>query len=191
MLSPSHLHKSIYTPDTGDAFVHSLRTDLEKLLVAKGFKVTGPYDSLDVMTFPEKQGATLTLTPIIDIRADNQVTQNTPATGMLIPGRQEGLFVVGGWVALVMLEPMSGEKMWVKRVEVEPVQELYSLTYTVVVRNNQRIQNIHSDTRPQALTTALNRIYPDVLQKAWTYFHPEEVMNVKRQADEVRKLKRY
>ena len=47
------------------------------------------------------------------------------------------------------------------------------------------------DTQEQAFVTALNRIYPKVMQQAWTYLHPDEIMHVKQQADEVRKLKIY
>lgn len=47
------------------------------------------------------------------------------------------------------------------------------------------------DTRGHAVAAALGRIYPEALQKAWDYFHPDEVMMVKQQAEEARKLKRY
>lgn len=179
--------------ETGGAFVNSLKTDLEKLLIAKGFKVTGPYDSLDVMTFPEKKGANLTLTPIVEIRADDHVTAHNPAfTGEVIvtPGTQEGVFSVGGWVAFVMVEPLSGEKMWMKRIELEPVQERYSFTY-IAPRGGGQATWFYGDTRQQAFTKALNRIYPAVMQKAWAYFDSEEVLHVKQQAEEVRQLKRY
>lgn len=179
--------------ETGGAFVNSLKTDLEKLLITKGFKVTGPYDSLDVMTFPEKKGANLTLTPIVEIRADDHVTSHKPAfTGEIIvtPGTVEGVFAVGGWVAFVMLEPLSGEKMWMKRIELEPVQERYSFTYTAP-RGRGQVTRFYGDTRQQAFTRALNQIYPAVMQKAWTYFDSEEVLHVKQQAEEVRQLKRY
>lgn len=181
---------SKWVKEISDAFRSSMKTDLEKLLIAKGFKVTGPYETLDAMTFPEKKVANLTLTPIIDIRSESQITQNREAMS-IIPGHQEGLFVVGGWVALTMLEPLSGEKMWLKRIEIESVSEPYAITYNLVTVGNQQRQNILSDTRPQALTMALNKIYPIIMQQAWTYFHPEEIMNINQQANEVRERKRY
>jgi hypothetical protein len=168
-----------------------MRSDLEKVLVAKGFKVTGPFDSLDMMTFPEKRGANLTLTPTVELTMDGRLTRQTLGMGGLVPNKDEGILSVGGWVSLIMLEPLSGEKMWIKRVEVQSVQEPYVVSYTILVRQGQRVQNILSDTRPSAYTTALNRIYPKIMEGAWTYFHPDEVVLTKRQADEVRERKRY
>lgn len=175
----------------GDAFVNSIKTDLEKILIAKGIKVTGPYDSLDIMTFPEKKGANLTLTPLVSINTDMKITNNEPGAGTMFPGHQAGIFVAGGSISLTMLEPMSGEKMWLKRIEIEPVSEPFEITYNSYVQNGRQHQNILSDTRQQALTRALNRIYPIVLQQAWTYLNAEEIMSVNKQSIEARERKRY
>ncbi len=180
----------VWARSTTEAFAGSLRSDLEKILIAKGFKVTGPYDKLDLMTFPEKTGANLTLTPVVELTLDARVARRTAPTTLLY-GTEEGVLLVGGWISLVMLEPMTGEKMWIKRVEVEAAQEPYSMTSILVVRDGQRIQSIRSDSRPDALTSALNRIYPKVMQTTWTYFHPDEVMITKQQAEELRARKRY
>ncbi|MGH8069656.1 MAG: hypothetical protein ACRERE_31325 [Candidatus Entotheonellia bacterium] len=168
-----------------------MKADLDKMLVAKGFKVTGPYDSLDVMTFPDKQTATLTLTPIVDLRATQQPTNRTGTGSPLFPAREEGVYVIGGWISLVMLEPLTGEKMWIKRIEVESFQEPYVHEYIVQQSRQQVIPRTVTDTRPHALAAALEKIYPEVMQKAWAYFHPEEVLQVKKQAEEARRLKRF
>lgn len=180
-----------WAKETASAFKSSMQTDLEKLLIAKGFTVTGPYATLEVMTYPEKKGANLTLTSIVDISSERKVTQQTEPVGVLFPGRQEGVLIMGGSVWLSMLEPLSGEKMWLKRVEIEPVQKPFVITYNVETRAGQQHKNILSDTSERAVTVVLNKIYPIVLQQAWTYFNPEEVMHIKKQADEVRERKRY
>ena len=87
---------------------------------------------------------------------------------------------------------MSGEKMWIKRVEVEPVQMPYSFSYTMTTTSTgQRVLHIRTDSREDAFTSALNLIYPKVMDKTWTYFHPDEIALTKTQADEVRDRKRY
>ncbi len=180
-----------WVKDTASAFTSSMQTDIEKLLIAKGFTVTGPYATLNDMTYPEKKGANLTLTPIVDISSQANVTQETEAIGALFAGRQEGVLTIGGFVSLKMLEPLSGEGMWLKRVEIEPVQERFVVTYNIVTREGRKHRNILSDTSEQAVTAALNKIYPLVMQQAWTYFNPEEVTHIKKQADEVRARKVY
>src|SRR5262249_33011263 len=130
-------------------------------------------------------------TPIIEIVPDARVTRHTNATSILV-GTEEGTLSVSGWVSLVMLEPMSGEKMWIKRVEVEPVQVPYSRTYTVTTTSNgQRVEHSRTDSRADAYTSALNQIYPKVMDRTWTYLHPDEIAQTKTQADEVRERKRY
>jgi hypothetical protein len=180
-----------WAKDAAGAFTSSMQTDMEKLLIAKGFTVTGPYASLNDMTYPEKKGANLTLTPIVDISADARITGGTEAVGAFFAGRKEGVITFGGRVVLKMLEPLSGEAMWLKGVDIEPVQEPFVVTYNIVTHKGQKRENILSDTSEQAVTVALNKIYPIVMQQAWTYFNPEEIMQIKKQADEVRARKVY
>jgi hypothetical protein len=168
-----------------------MKADLEKMLVAKGFKVTGPFDTLEVMTFPDKQTANLSLTPIVDVRATQQPTNSTGTGSALFPRRDEGVFVVGGWISLIMLEPLTGEKMWIKKIDVDSLQEAYIHEYYVMQRGGQISPSTINDNRPNALAAALEKIYPDVMQKAWNYFHPDEVLQVKKQAEEARRLKRF
>lgn len=177
--------------EAGNAFASSMKADLEKMLVAKGGKVTGPYDSVDVMTFPDKQTASLTLTPVIDVRASQQATDRTGTGSPIFPAREEGVYVVSGWISLVMLEPLTGEKMWIKKIDIAPVQEPYVLEYVGQRSGPQVLRRVINDTRGNALAAALSKTYPEVMQKAWDYCHPDEVLQVKRQAEEARKLKRF
>ena len=169
----------------------SMKTDIEKILVAKGFKITGPFDKLDMMTYPQKQGANLTLTPVINVSAPGKIMSQSGMGTILFPRQEEGVFVFSGWIALVMLEPLSGEKMWIKRIEVDPIEEPFRKKYYTVQSQGREQVRVVEDTQEQALASGLNRLYPKVMQQAWTYFHPDEIMNVKKQADEVRKLKRF
>ena len=188
---PAAFASSPHARQAGSAFVSSMNADLEKMLVAKGFRVTGPYESINVMTFPDKKSANLTLTPIVDVRATEQITRRTGTGSMFFPYRAQGVCVVSGWVSLVMLEPLTGEKIWIKKVQVSPVQEPFVWTYRLVRSRGQIMARTIEDTRGHALAATLNRIYPEVMQKSWDYFHPEEVLHMKQQAEEARKLKRY
>jgi hypothetical protein len=190
---PAAFAQSPHAREAGSAFVSSMKSDLEKMLVAKGFKVTGPYDSIDVMTFPEKKTADLTLTPVVDVRATEQVTNRSTDIGNpLFPYQaQEGVSVVSGWVSLVMLEPLTSEKIWIKRIEVSPMQEGFVWKYQLVQRGNQVVTHTLEDTRGNSVAAALSKVYPKVMQATWDYFHPDEVLLMKKQAEEARRLKRY
>jgi hypothetical protein len=175
----------------GNAFATSMKADLDKMLVAKGYKVTGPYESINDMTFPEKQAANLTLTPIMDLRVSQQPTSETGTGSPLFPRKEAGMYVVGGWISLVLLEPLTGEKMWIKKIDVEPMQQPYLYEYVVQQYRGQLTFHPVSDNRPQALAAALEHVYPQAMAKAWDYFHPDEILQVKKQADEARRLKRF
>src|SRR6266516_2448027 len=47
--------------------LRGMRSGFNELLLAKGFNASGPFDSLDSMTFPEKKGADFVLYPEFDI----------------------------------------------------------------------------------------------------------------------------
>ncbi len=188
---PAAFAQSPHAREAGSAFVSSMKADLEKMLVAKGFKVTGPYDSIDVMTFPEKKTADLTLTPIVDVRAAEQITNKTGTGSVFFPYQADGVYVVSGWVSLVMLEPLTGEKIWIKRIEVSPVQQSFLWKYQLVQSGYQVSTHTIEDTRAHSVAAALSKIYPKVMQTTWDYFHPDEVLLMKKQAEEARRLKRY
>ncbi|HEY5866139.1 MAG TPA: hypothetical protein VI542_11445 [Candidatus Tectomicrobia bacterium] len=168
-----------------------LKTDIEKILVAKGFKITGPFDKLDMLPYPQKQGSHLTLTPVVNVDAPAKVASQTGTGSPLFPIQQDGVFLFSGWIALVMIEPLSGEKMWIKRIEVAPMEEPFRRRYYTIQSKGKDQVRVLEDTQEQALARGLNRLYPKVMEQAWAYINPDEIMHVKQQADEVRKLKRF
>ena len=90
-----------------------------------------------------------------------------------------------------MLEPLSGEKMWIKRIDVDPIEEPFRRKYYTIQSQGRDQVRVVEDTQEQAFSTGLNKLYPKVMQQAWTYFYLEEITNVKKQADDIRKLKRF
>ena len=115
---------------------------------------------------------------------------------------------IGGWVAYVMQEPLSGEKMWVKKLELEervvdgleayealPIYETRyggqynNIPYQYLVRYDKG--KILYDGRVEAVADALKEFYPIIMEKAWTYIDTDEILNLKEKTKEIRELKRY
>ncbi len=189
--NPTAFTNAPYTYQVGRAFVNSMSADLEKMLVAKGFKVTGPYENRNIMTFPDKKNANLMLTPIVGVTVVEQVTRRTVTGSTSSPHEVEGVCVVSGWISLVMLEPLTEEKIWIKKIEVGSIKEPFVWKYELVRSRGQNVPRMIEDTRGDAVGAALSKIYPEVMQKMWDYLRPDEVMHAKRQAAEARRLKRY
>jgi hypothetical protein len=72
---------------------------LKKLSIAKGYTTAGTFSSIDEMTYSQKERASFILRPILYLDLNVQSEQGT----------------MSGNVTLELMEPMSKEKIWIKR----------------------------------------------------------------------------
>lgn len=173
------------------------RPIIEKILVTKGFNTLGPFDTIDEMTYSEKERSSLILAPTFDISMD---LQGLEAKQTRRAFSQEGTVLVRGNVILAFLEPMTREKVWLKRLELEPFSAPYS--YTVRTRpvtpgeviaaglmNRSVPQN--QSTQSEAAVTTLNSFYQAAISKTWEHLDPREIKGLKGETDKLKKLKRF
>jgi hypothetical protein len=184
----------------GKAFAKSVATDLDRVLAAKGIKVSGPYSSYDEIPYPDKRSADLALTPNVVVTT----------TFLYAPAKLVGddshvdyserpfKVSVQGFVSFELREPMSREKLWVKRLDfdVEDAQGVEAHAVKPVlnqlgVAERYDIGERVYDGRQDALAKVLTRWYPTILDKAWLYLDVDEMVNMKTQVEEIRQLKRY
>jgi hypothetical protein len=158
-----------------ETFTKSTATDFEKIIIAKGCKVTGPFSTLYEMTYPEKEGCDLVIVPTIFI-----TTNYNSAIGIL---------TLSGFMKIEIIEPISGEKMWVKKIDFETVSEQYQ--FSSYFSRSVHTYYISRDTRPHALQRALEKIYPKVMGTVWNYLDTQEISYLKREGEKVREKKRY
>jgi hypothetical protein len=212
----SALDSEIYSK-VGKGFSASMGTDLDKILLAKGLTTTGPFPSLDEITYSDKKGAALTLAPQIFITADvkyldncadGQNTDCAPVTnyGQFRSGHQFKM-VVSGWISFVMQEPLSGEKMWIKKLDLDPV-EIHGIDVfeTVPVYSNvsdgcggtnqvitgyQKVNNLVYDGKADAMAFAIQKMYPIMLGQFQKYVDTDELQELKRKTAEIRAAKVY
>lgn len=290
----------------GRGFSASMGIDLEKTMIAKGLTVTGPFASLQEITYNEKKGAALTLAPKVFVQTKlkykgdwqlvangpqgNTVTQQrleqfsikmgqamaaagvgsqkvkdvakkwaviitsgmpssaaaewaeifaqgasqgaaeaTPgaklsggkkgtvatAFGMMSTDAAAGLaryersftMTTSGWVYFIMQEPMSGEKMWVKKLELDPVEVEGTEARTPVFRMVSRpdgcggtmvlpegfepSDNVIFDGTADAMATTLQKVYPSIMKKFELYLDANELEALKEKGKEIRALKVY
>lgn len=179
-------------------FSKSMAIDFDKIIIAKGMTVTGPFESLDMMTYPEKKNADLSLTPEIFINV-----QSADFTGWR---GEEGWFVktvwikVDVWVAVMMREPLSSEKIWIKKIEVGEDGEKAEVYAEVMdLGRKPGYKYVHQygpgrisyDGRTDAVANIIKKMYPKIMQTCWKYINSDEILVLKEKAEEVRKLKRY
>ena len=182
----------------GKGFSKSMGVDLDKIIVAKGMTAIGPYATLDDATYPDKKGADLTLAPRVFLTSDVRMSESYDREYNGI-GHLEKAFTMklGGWVAYEMREPLSGQKMWVKKLELEEREikgvEIYEVTvlrrdeYGAVLQWGEG-KLVYSG-RAEALADALKAYYPLIMEKAWTYLNTEEILDLKEKTKEIRERK--
>ena len=179
----------------GRGFSRSMGVDLDKIIVAKGMTTIGPYATLDDVTFPDKKAADLTLAPRVFLNTETKFDKSyhTSYDGI---GYVEKRFTmrIAGWVSYEMREPLSGQKMWVKRLDLdERVVRGVEIYEAVPVRRDQYgnvLQwsegEVKFSGREDALGDALAGYYPEIMGRAWTYLDPSEMVELKEKTREIR-----
>lgn len=172
----------------------SLAVDLDKAIVAKGMTTTGPFESMDLMTYPDKKNADLILRLNFFLNTQERLLSPTwTERGEWAVNTAE--VRVDGWVVIYLLEPLSGEKLFVKKVEIEEESERAEIYCDWVQEKGRGMfpdtTNPRYDGRPDAVANILNRMYPKIMKSVWIYVNPEEVKLLKDVAGEIRQMKRY
>ena len=197
----SALASPIYA-GVGKGLSVSMGTDLDKILIAKGVTTTGPYPTFDEITYSEKKGAQLTLAPRVFVAVDVKQGDWQHIYGA---DRQESHFDmnVSGWVSFIMQEPMTGEKMWIKKLEIEPIKSQGIIAQEAFAQYSQgngcdgptftgyNAGKVLLDQRADSLATALKEIYPKVLERFYKYLETEEMLELKEKGKEIRANKVY
>jgi hypothetical protein len=104
---------NLHVEETKRAFVTAAKTDLDRIMIAKGMRTMGPFDTFDELTFSQKKQADYALVPEIELRV---------AWPLLEPHgpyfTEKGDLAVDGEFLLVISEPLSGQKIWSKRLAI-------------------------------------------------------------------------
>lgn len=177
--------------ETVSGMVRALRAGLEQLLIDKGFSTAGPYDNLENMSFPEKKGCDLVLYPSIDITVGHELTNvrtevETSMFGATSVLRCDMVINPSGVIRLLAREPLSGEKMWVKTIEVTGKRQVFAMQGEPHCTGKAVTPEVHN-----AWAQTHEAMYRDVMASLDRYVSAEEFQALKRQAIELREKKAY
>jgi hypothetical protein len=203
----------------GKGWSASMGVDFDKVLIAKGMTTKGPFPGLDEITYADKKGSDLALTPKVFINTEVKYIGGrsleggaTSQPGQKIymgeyePGKHWGMkeyeVTVTGWFVFVLQEPLSTEKMWIKRLELEEYKErgmeCYEAEPSGYMQKNVFYQTGWSvsdrlimDQKADSVANALKKYYPSIIDKLQTYIDINELTEMKEKVAEIRRLKRY
>ena len=184
--------------DYGNDMLKAAKGDIEKVLIAKGFNTMGPFESIDEMTYSEKERASLLYVPNFDANMDfmgGDVAQGNPGTIT-----QQATVNMRGSVSLAFLEPMTREKVWMKRFDLEPYSDSYvasaqarqgDLVATLVTQMIMGGSQQNQKNQLEASVVVLNNFYQKAMNKMWDHLDPIEIEGLKAEANKLKGLKRF
>ncbi|MFZ3072556.1 MAG: hypothetical protein WA162_04870 [Thermodesulfobacteriota bacterium] len=198
------------------SFANSIGEDVQEQIVAKGMLTKGPYDDLEAIPYPDRKATNLTVSTLVvfSINYDRpRIDQTRPwvlFTGEKVAVQpQQGTMHIGAEVYLYLHEPVTGVKMWVKKLDygVETVKYGYAFKRGVNERwvpgssdgcvpgyttyDYYDTGEFLFDGRVEAFSDRLKKIYPQVMQATWTYLNTDEMMDLNSKTPEIREKKVY
>ncbi|WP_297453357.1 hypothetical protein [Persephonella sp.] len=197
-------YKSANLPED---FKRNLAKSLEAILLNKGYKVTGPYKSLNEMTYSDKKSVDFVLIPVVELYPeiqDNGCKNKTPLTvSSLTPAVQKGEIYCSGQVRFKgqllfeLREPLTQEKIYIKGIDFETEPENFEAK--VVYEREQDMSQaimLAQRTKLMAINNALNNALVSAYNKFIEMFKKympegEEARQLEKQIKELKKLKRY
>lgn len=161
------------------------RVDLEKTMIARGFNTVGPFVNIDEMTFTQKERAFVLFEPVFDTNLEFVAAR--PVAGLFGVQKTEGNVTTRGSVTLAFYEPLSREKVWLKRVELTPISEPYLMTRQVV---DGKVLS-YSSNQSDAVVRSLNKFYTEAMGKIWSQIDPREISALQKDVDQLKAKKRF
>jgi hypothetical protein len=165
-----------------------LAADFSELLNARGFMVRGPFEDYGRMLYPDKSGSDLVLVPVLHI--DVAVEDVERSTTELLTGavKQKGRARLSGRVSLLLLESITGTRMWAKDIPVAARSVSWIGEKFVDAEQLGNVRAIYQDPGfIRAVGPELEDLYSTVMQTAWDFLNPDELRLVKEQSIALRK----
>lgn len=176
-------------------FQQAMGSDIEELIIAKGFTLRGPYQAYDEMVFEDKKRTDMLIQ--IEIAPQFTAFEGGWKMNVSILGTAYSTYSYLAKVSLVGkinlsgVEPLTNEKIWSKSVLIPPVENIelkssnrYSTTVPwTEIRNDPGIYN--------ALGQALQAQYSSIMEKVAAHFNADEFATLRAQIKELKAKKGY
>jgi hypothetical protein len=173
--------------------------DIEELLIDKGFRVKGPYDSFDDMVFEDRKDADIAIeieiVPEFTARQGawkkHQAITFNAAYQAPIYYSYNGTVSLIGKINITGYEPLSREKIWVKSVPIPAIENINITTHNRLLGNNLSNEFYNDPNVYNSLGKALLEQYEGTFKKIDVQLDPREFETLKVQIKELKAKKGY
>ncbi|MBS1511071.1 MAG: hypothetical protein JST86_09530 [Bacteroidetes bacterium] len=174
-------------------FKNSIGTDIEELIIAKGFTLKGPYQAFGEMVYDDQKVTDMAI--IIDIDPKFTAAEGSWVAHNAILGPSMTSYTYSGKVSLIGkinltgIEPLTNQKIWSKSVSIPNVENIAIATSGKYSRPLNEIEMLQDAGVYNAVGKALQQQYEGILSKIEAHFNPEEFRSLKPQIKELKARK--
>jgi len=168
-----------------------LTEEINKIILSKGFTITQTFRSYNDMTFTQKRNTSALFFPEIIIDVEEKTLTDYIDNA---PSSTNGDIMVSARVNIIMLEPLSGEKIWVKSIPVDeistPIQYLPNYEYG---KGQSGAHTVPEELYPIAieLDNFFLKINDDVIEATNKYVEQNEFEFLNDDIKRLKGIKRY
>lgn len=172
-------------------FQKALKEDLPKLLTAKGFAVKGPYDSYEMIPYPDKKNIDMYLTPTAEL----SITSKGPSDDL--PKGVVAMVKVKGKIMLELREVVTKELMWSKTIEFEEfkVPAHGRIVWAAGIKEHmisdptEKTVSVDNVTVMNDVAKGIEKQYPEIMASFFKLMDPEEMRMIKKDCQELKSKK--
>lgn len=170
-----------------------MESEIEELLIAKGFKTRGPFKTRDEMVFQDKKSSDFTL--VIAIEWNAKLTRQLKK--IFGPGQfktKKGELNISRAVSLTAISNFTGEKLWKKRLTLSP--QTITWEGSKDLGDNAKNMGFWEEYKldPKHLSEpfgkGMEQTFTDALDILWKQFDVEEMKKVAEEAKQERSNQR-
>jgi len=169
-----------------------LTDEIHKIILSKGFTITQTFRSYNDMTFTEKRNTSALFYPEIIIEIEEKSMGEYYDTSL---NETKGDIVVTAHVNIIMLEPLSGEKIWVKYIPVDDFSAEVKYKPAIYGQSAQRAtsQSVPENLKPiiVQIDEFLIKINEDVIEATNKYVEQNEFEFLNVDIKRLKGIKRY
>lgn len=167
------------------SYKKNMEQDIVEIMTARGYTIRGPFKNRDEMVYSDKEASQLVISVVIDPKF-NRVSGGWIGAGAIngvAYSKFKGEIELYGNIYLTASEPLSGEVLWKKNLDivserrVVPVasQKAVDASYVSLNENSAFALLVKEDNAvANAVTAVLQGSYEDVLKKVWMHLNPDE-----------------
>jgi len=170
-------------------------TEIKKILISKGINVSDNYWNRNDMTFSQKRDTSILFYPVIQIYIDQNTIDILERINNQSPKKVKttGKLQVRAKVELVALEPLSGEKIWIKSLPLKRKKFEADISYSGKLKASTNIFSVDKKAGDIAkeMDDLIIDIYNKVIEGVEKYVDYEEFILLNKDIAKIKKIKRY